>query len=289
MEDRVASLKLALLIDADNTSPRLIADIISEVGKYGKITIRRSYGDFTNIHLSNWKDILNTYAIRPVQKFAYTSGKNSTDSALIIDAMDIMHDGLVGGFCIASSDSDYTGLALRIREQGLFVIGIGKSQTPQAFQRACELFVFTENLQPKKVEETVEADETKTEDTKEDAKENTKEENKDEFKTKVPKLKGVTILGSLSDLAAFYSKIDKQPLDTNLLDKAIDMAMDIDGLAYMGDIAAKLRTIDPTFDPRTYGFDTISLLFKSLPNRYELLYRAGEGRDRRYVYVKRIK
>jgi len=280
MEDRVSSLKLALLIDADNTSPRLIADIISEVGKYGKITIRRSYGDFTNIHLSNWKDILNTYAIRPVQKFAYTSGKNSTDSALIIDAMDIMHDGLVGGFCIASSDSDYTGLALRIREQGLFVIGIGKSETPQAFQRACEMFVFTENLQPQQKEDTIEADETRTEDSK--------DESRKEIKTKVPKLRGVKILGSLSDLAAFYSKIDKQPLDTKLLDKAIDMAMDIDGLAYMGDIAAKLRTIDPTFDPRTYGFDTISLLFKSFPNRYELIYRAGEGRDRRYVYVKRI-
>ncbi len=276
MEDRASSLRLALLIDADNTSPRLIADIISEVGKYGKITIRRSYGDFTNVHLSNWKDVLNTYAIRPVQKFAYTSGKNSTDSALIIDAMDIMHDGLVGGFCIASSDSDYTGLALRIREQGLFVIGIGKSETPQAFQRACEMFVFTENLQPQKREETPEADETTTDGPK------------DEIKTRIPKLKGVKIVGSLSDLASFYSKIDKQPLDTKLLDKAIDMAMDVDGLAYMGDIAAKLRTIDPTFDPRTYGFDTISLLFKSFPNRYELIYRAGEGRERRYVYVKRI-
>jgi len=280
MEDRVSSLRLALLIDADNTSPRLIADIISEVGKYGNITIRRSYGDFTNVHLSNWKDVLNTYAIRPVQKFAYTTGKNSTDSALIIDAMDIMHDGLVGGFCIASSDSDYTGLALRIREQGLFVIGIGKSETPQAFQRACEMFVFTENLQSEKREETTEADETGTEDTA--------DERKKRIKAKVPKLRGVKILGSLSDLAGFYSKIDKQPLDTRLLDKAVDMAMDVDGLAYMGDIAAKLRTIDPTFDPRTYGFDTISLLFKSFPNRYELIYRAGEGRDRRYVYVRRI-
>lgn len=241
MEDRVSSLKLALLIDADNTSPRLIANIISEVGKYGNVTIRRSYGDFTNVHLSNWKDTMNTYAIRPVQKFAYTYGKNSTDSALIIDAMDIMHDGLVGGFCIASSDSDYTGLALRIREQGLFVIGIGKSETPQAFQRACEMFVFTENLQPQQREETNEADETTAEENK--------EESRKEIKTKVPKLRGVKILGSLSDLAAFYSKIDEQPLDTKLLDKAIDMAMDVDGLAYMGDIAAKLRTIDPHLRP----------------------------------------
>ncbi|MCF8460989.1 MAG: NYN domain-containing protein [Flavobacteriales bacterium] len=272
MEDNTLSLKLALLIDADNTSPKLISEIISEVGKYGKITIRRSYGDFTNIHLINWKDILNTYAIRPVQKFAYTYGKNSTDSALIIDAMDIMHDGLVNGFCIASSDSDYTGLALRIREQGLFVIGIGKSETPQAFQRACEIFVFTENLQSQKRDET---DETKP------------EENKDEYKAKTPKLRGLKILGSLSDLASFYSKIDKQPLDTQQLDKAVDMAMDIDGLAYMGDVAAKLRTIDPTFDPRTYGFETISLLFKSLPNKYELIYRQGE-QSRKIVYVKRI-
>jgi len=273
MEDSKLSIKLALLIDADNTSPRLISDIISETGKYGKITIRRSYGDFTNIHLINWKDILNTYAIRPVQKFAYTFGKNSTDSALIIDAMDIMHDDLVGGFCIASSDSDYTGLALRIREQGLFVIGIGKSETPQAFQRACEIFVFTENLQPQNKEET---NETKT------------EENREEFRTKAPKLRGVKIVGNFSDLASFYSKIDAQPLDTTLLDTAIDMAIDIDGLAYMGDVAAKLRTIDPTFDSRTYGFESISLLFKSFPDKYELIYRAGEGQSRRYVYVKRI-
>lgn len=276
MEDSNSTRRLALLIDADNTSPRLINEIISETGKYGKISIRRSYGDFTNIHLVNWKDILNTYAIRPVQKFAYTFGKNSTDSALIIDAMDIMHDELVGGFCIASSDSDYTGLALRIREQGLFVIGIGKSETPQAFQRACEIFVFTENLQPQKKEEIDEPEETKP------------EGNSEEIKAKTPKLKGVKILGSLSDLAGYYSKIDKQPLDTKLLDKAIDMATDIDGLAYMGDIAAKLRTIDPTFDTRTYGFETISSLFKSFPHKYELVYRPGEGQNRRYVYVKRI-
>jgi uncharacterized LabA/DUF88 family protein len=276
MEDNNLSLKLALLIDADNTSPRIISDIISEVGKYGKITIRRSYGDFTNIHLVNWKDLLNTYAIRPVQKFAYTYGKNSTDTALVIDAMDIMHDGLVGGFCIASSDSDYTGLALRIREQGLFVIGIGKSETPQAFQRACEVFVFTENLQSQKTEETNDS---------EDAQIGTSQ---GEVKARTPKLRGLKIVGSFSDLASFYSKIDKQPLDTQLLDKAVDMATDMDGLAYMGDVAAKLRTIDPAFDPRTYGFETISLLFKSFPDKYELIYRAGERESRRIVYVKRI-
>lgn len=284
MEDNTLSLNLALLIDADNTSPRLISEIISEVGKYGKITIRLSYGDFTNIHLVNWKDILNRHAIRPVQKFAYTYGKNSTDTALIIDAMDIMHDGLVGGFCIASSDSDYTGLALRIREQGLFVIGIGKSETPQAFQRACEIFVFTENLQSQKTEETEETDET---DESDETHEPQTEGNREEFKTKAPKLRGLKIVGSLSNLSSFYSKIDKQPLDTEQLDKAVDMAMDMDGLAYMGDVAAKLRTIDPTFDPRTYGFDTISLLFRSFPDRYELIYRPGE-QSRTIVYVKRI-
>src|SRR6185436_10284917 len=145
--------KLALLIDADNTSSKLVGEIISEAGKYGKVTVRRAYGDFSTDHLKNWKDELNKYAIRPMQKFAYTTGKNSTDTAMIIDAMDIMYSETITGFCLATSDSDYTGLALRIREEGILVIGVGKASTPEAFQKACEIFVYTENLIGQKIVE----------------------------------------------------------------------------------------------------------------------------------------
>lgn len=141
--------KIAVLIDGDNAEASLIEHILNEASKLGRLTIKRIYGDFTSNLMNGWKDQLNLYAIRPIQKFAYTKGKNSTDSALIIDAMDILHANQVTGFCIVSSDSDYTGLAHRIREQGFFVMGIGKSTTPEAFVKACESFTYTEILSPK--------------------------------------------------------------------------------------------------------------------------------------------
>jgi len=140
------SRKIALLIDGDNAQPTLISDILAEVGKYGLITIRRIYGDWTTVNMAGWKKVLHENAIQPVQQFRYTVGKNATDSALIIDAMDILHGRLVDGFCIVSSDSDYTRLATRIREAGYFVMGIGKRSTPKAFINACNVFIYTENL-----------------------------------------------------------------------------------------------------------------------------------------------
>ncbi len=137
-----------MLIDGDNAQPSLIEYILAETAKYGIVTTRRIYGDWTVPQMSKWKDSLHSYAVQPMQQFHYTVGKNATDSALIIDAMDLLHAGTVGGFCIVSSDSDYTRLATRIREQGLFVMGIGRSDTPKSFVNACEVFVYTENLSP---------------------------------------------------------------------------------------------------------------------------------------------
>ena len=137
---------IALLVDGDNAQPSLIALILTEVSKHGSITTRRIYGDWTTPQMSGWKQVLQTYAIQPIQQFRYTVGKNATDSALIIDAMDLLHVGAVDGFCIVSSDSDYTRLATRIREEGLFVMGIGRRQTPSSLVNACEVFVYTENL-----------------------------------------------------------------------------------------------------------------------------------------------
>ncbi len=138
--------KIAILVDGDNAQPKLLKQIVDEVAKYGKATIRRIYGDWTSPQMNGWKTELNETSFSPIQKFAYTTGKNSTDSALIIDAMDILYSKNVDGFCIVSSDSDYTGLAKRIREEGILVIGIGEKKTPSAFIQSCEIFTFCENL-----------------------------------------------------------------------------------------------------------------------------------------------
>lgn len=143
------SNKIALLIDGDNAQSKILEEILDEAAKYGKVTIRRVYGDWTKPQMTQWKKLLNEMAFSPIQKFSYTTGKNSTDSALIIDAMDILHDGVVDGFCIVSSDSDYTGLAKRIREEGVFVMGIGEEKTPVAFVKSCEVFTYVENLDVK--------------------------------------------------------------------------------------------------------------------------------------------
>jgi uncharacterized LabA/DUF88 family protein len=140
------SPRLAVLIDADNTSPKLIKEMFEELASYGTITVKRAYGDWTNQHLGGWRDVLLANAISPQQQFAYTYGKNATDSALIIDAMDLMYSGNVAGFAIVSSDSDFTPLATRLRESGMRVIGVGQRKTPKAFVEACEKFVFLEVL-----------------------------------------------------------------------------------------------------------------------------------------------
>ena len=138
--------RIALLIDAENANSSAIEQILKEVGKSGTITVKRIYADWTDERNKKWKEQLNSYAIRPIQKFAYTKGKGSSDTALIIDAMDLLHFKTVDAFCIVSSDSDYTGLAHRIREDGLDIIGVGKSHTPEAFKKACTQFVREENL-----------------------------------------------------------------------------------------------------------------------------------------------
>ena len=142
----VDSTRLAVLIDADNTSAKLIKEMFEELAGYGTITVKRAYGDWTNPHLNGWRDVLLGNAISPQQQFAYTYGKNATDSALIIDAMDLLYSGNVDGFAIVSSDSDFTPLATRLRESGKRVIGVGQRKTPKAFVEACERFLFLEVL-----------------------------------------------------------------------------------------------------------------------------------------------
>lgn len=219
--------RLAMLIDGDNAQPSLIKYILAETGKFGIVTIRRIYGDWTTANMNGWKDTLQTYAIQPIQQFRYTIGKNATDSAMIIDTMDILYEGIVEGFCLVSSDSDYTRLATRIREKGFFVMGIGRSSTPRAFVNACEVFVFTENLAP--------------------------ESNK-------PKST------SASQKASSEPKTVMPPELSPLLKNAFDLAVQDNGWAFLGALGNHLRQLDPSFDSRTYGFRQLSALIQAYPN-----------------------
>jgi len=146
MDEQSEQLRFAVLIDGDNAQASLLPQILAEVSKVGLITVKRIYGDWTTTNMNSWKPSLHKHAIQPMQQFRYTVGKNSTDSAMIIDAMDLLHSNNVGGFCLVASDSDYTRLATRIREAGLFVIGVGDRKTPEAFTNACNQFIYCENL-----------------------------------------------------------------------------------------------------------------------------------------------
>ena len=215
------SRPIAMLIDGDNAQPSLIEHVLAETAKYGVVTTRRIYGDWTTPQMSGWKDSLHSHAVQPMQQFRYTTGKNATDSALIIDAMDLLHAGTVRGFCIVSSDSDYTRLATRIREGGLFVMGVGRSDTPKSFVNACEVFVYTENLAPEK--------------------------------------KSIT---QVTELASSDW--------TEMVGRAIEMAAQDDGWAFLGAVGTYLRQLDPAFDARTYGQKQLSLLITSRPGLFEV-------------------
>jgi hypothetical protein len=148
MTDDSRPRRFAVLIDADNTSPRIAAGLFEEIARFGEASVRRIYGDFSSPRLRSWADILQKYAIDPYQQFAYTTGKNASDIALVIDAMDLLHSGRFDGFCLVSSDSDFTRLASRLREEGADVYGFGAHKTPEAFRQACRRFIYTENLVP---------------------------------------------------------------------------------------------------------------------------------------------
>jgi hypothetical protein len=233
-------MRIALLIDGDNAQATLIKEIIAEVSKYGKATIRRIYGDWTSSGMNSWKPILNENSINAMQNFAYTTGKNSTDGSMIIDAMDILHSKSIDGFCIVSSDSDFTGLAKRIREEGLFVMGIGRQTTPIAFVNSCEVFTQTENLDSKKIntKELIEISSTKP------AKKVIKNSKKDQEQT------------------SHSIKIPTKELEK--IDKAFDLATSEEDETHIARIGGILRQIDPSFDPRSFGYKNLSQLFENI-------------------------
>ncbi|PKH50630.1 Maebl [Tenacibaculum sp. Bg11-29] len=234
---------IAVLIDGDNAQPKLLKEIIEEVSKYGKATIRRIYGDWTSQQMNSWKAIINQHSISPIQKFSYTTGKNSTDGSLIIDAMDILHGKNIEGFCIVSSDSDYTGLAKRIREQGLFVMGIGEKKTPEAFVKSCEVFTYTENIKDEQNEIT------KLKSTKETANKKVKE---------------------------IIEKVKLSKEDLKTIDKAFDISTNEEENAYISTLGVNIRKIDPSFDPRSYGFKNLTKLFENI-DKFEVIKNEVRG------------
>lgn len=258
-----SKFNIAVLIDGDNAQAKLIKELLAEVSKYGKATIRRIYRDWTIPQMNSWKEVINQHSINPIQKFSYTTGKNSTDSALIIDAMDILHSKSVDGFCIVSSDSDYTGLAKRIREEGLFVMGIGRKMTPVAFVNSCEIFTFSENLLP-----DLELTEDNT-DTNIDSNE----------KTSVKKTSAIA-----------NEKTERKPkkpkLDISIIDKAFEISINNEEEeAYIAKVGLSLRKIDPSFDSRTYGFKTLTQLFESL-GKYTIIKNEVNGLNHPLVKLK---
>ncbi len=252
------NLKIAILIDGDNAESTLIEQFISEAGKFGRVTVKRIYADWTDIRMKNWKEQLNKYAVRPIQKFAYTKQKNSTDTALIIDAMDLLHSKLIDGICIVSSDSDYTGLAHRIREEGLFIMGIGKSHTPEAFVKSCENFTFSEILQPEVINDEKEKKNTST------------EQVKNEEKRKTPKQPADIKDSGKIDLNLINSlqKSGVKTIDLNQIESAYQMIADIDtGYALLSRFSEALKKVDPSFDYRNFGFLSFRKFCESLkPN-----------------------
>ena len=240
-------INLAVLIDGDNIPSANVKEMIEEIAKYGNPTIKRIYGDWTKPNLSKWKNILLKNAITPVQQYGYTTGKNATDSAMIIDAMDILYSEKVNGFCLVSSDSDFTRLATRLREAGMKVYGIGEKKTPQPFIAACDKFIYIEILKNQSEENESEIVKSKS----------SPKVNVDKITPKVIKL----IASTISDLA------------------------DDDGWAFLGDVGNLLQKKQPNFDSRNYGFQKLTPLIKFI-KKFEVEEREGSKGRIKLIYVK---
>ena len=241
-------LKLAVIIDADNVPFDNVKGMMEEIAKYGVPTFKRIYGDWTKPNLAGWKNVLLENAITPVQQYGYTKGKNSTDSAMIIDAMDILYTGKVDGFCIVSSDSDFTKLATRLRESGMKVFGFGEKKTPRPFIVACDKFIYLEIL--KEFSSTTSPDSEKPK--------SSKQETVQQMNTEIVKIISTTV----NDIA------------------------DEDGWAFLGDVGNLLIKKKPDFDPRNYGFDKLTPMIKSLKNHFEIDERLTERASIKLVYIK---
>jgi len=240
-------IKLAVLIDGDNIPSAYVKEMMEEIAKYGNPTIKRIYGDWTKPILVKWKNLLLENAITPIQQYGYTQGKNATDSAMIIDAMDILYGEKVNGFCIVSSDSDFTRLATRLREAGMKVYGIGEKKTPEPFIVACDKFIYIEILKKQSKES-----------------ENAQVPDKPEKKVEVDKI---------------------TPKVIRLISSTIGDLADEDGWAFLGDVGSLLQKKQPNFDSRNYGFEKLTPLINSI-DKFEIDQRDSYKGKFKLIYVR---
>lgn len=256
--------KFAVLIDADNISSKKIKSILDEIANSGTPTIKRIYGDFTDTRLASWKEAILENSIIPIQQYANTVGKNATDSALIIDAMDILHKEAIDGFCIISSDSDFTRLASRIREAGKEVLGFGEKKTPQPFVKSCTQFKYVEILDPKISDEQPEP-----------------------TIPVIPKSKSAqtprTTTGKTPESATIQTPDEAFKI---LLRNTIDNISDENGWAFLGVVGNIMNKKMPDFDPRNYGYVKLTPLLKSMPDIIEIEERASDTPGIKNVYIR---
>ncbi len=251
--ESIKELKLAVLIDADNVPYANVKEMFEEIAKYGTPTFKRIYADWTKPTVSGWKKVLLENAITPIQQYSYSTGKNASDSALIIDAMDILYTGKVDGFCIVSSDSDFTRLATRLREAGMKVIGIGEKKTLNPFITACDKFIYLEILKPQVVA-PVEND---------------------------PKKVAVNAPAPAREP---LSKIDPEII--KLFNDSIDDLADEDGWTFLGELGNLVLKKKSDFDPRNYGFSKMLPLIKSM-NTFEIDERTTNKSHVKHIYIRK--
>ena len=270
MQNENQELKLAVLIDADNVPYSNVKGMMEEIAKYGTPTTKRIYADWTKPNANGWKSVLLEHAITPIQQYSYTVGKNSSDSAMIIDAMDLLYSDKVDGFCIVSSDSDFTRLAIRLRESGMKVIGIGEKKTPNSFIVACDRFIYIEVLDG--ATKKTRAVNSPTKSSKSSNSASNSKKIVDPSSNEQTEQKETT------------TKIDIQTIE--LIEDTIDAIGDEDGWAFLGDVGNLIVKKKPEFDPRNYGFSKLTPMLKSLTDILEIDERDSDKKGIKHNYVR---
>ena len=263
------NLRLAVLIDADNVPRDSLKFAMDEIAIYGTPTIKRIYGDWTSPNIGGWKQSLLENAVTPIQQYSYTTGKNSTDSAMIIDAMDILYSGQCDGFVLVSSDSDFTRLAIRLREAGMYVIGMGEKKTPNPFIVACDKFIYIEVLREREKKAEAAAKKKKAESQKK------AEAQKAAKNSKTPEKAPDRLLPD---------KFVPDEIEQLIADSVADIADD-DGYADLSDLGNLLIKKQPDFDPRNYGYSKLSNMLRSEP-RFEVVVRTTPDPNVRPIYIR---
>lgn len=250
IETEAPTPRLAVLIDADNAQAAIIENLLLEIASLGEATVKRIHGDFTSPTSASWKKVLQKFAIKPVQQFAYTSGKNATDCSLIIDAMDLLYTGTFDGFCLVSSDSDFTGLAMRLRESGLKVYGFGEKKTPEAFRSACHKFTFTEILRP------------------------------------VAQLTPLSTQHQADESAPPTVKSASDKIPKDFLITSLESLLKEDGWSRLSDFGSYLNQVKPDFDPRSFCYKKLSDLARENKELFDIEERPANGSDHKILYIR---